>query len=604
MNMELLAGDIEKRQLSSLLKILAVLVLKLRGQRIKDDLKPIADTQLKDAKSFLKKMGCDLSLFDNMYTNILKKSDTVYPLAEAFVKDFRKQIRIKNLANDIDSLTVKNKEVMGFILTLISSPDSASAYSSLQRKISNLGDTNITKRFIELHTETGQSPNAIRKQIEALVLKLVGRKNSMALTAEENKKYVDNDDKKMISKLRSSYSEAVRQTVKQIVLDSGEPRLPVSRIIKNLNDSGTGVTPYPTAFTKSKHIYVNLDAQMCNVKGDILNQKSLSPTFTFELNPDYDPEYDPNNPDTVRSKKKGWVYKVTNPETGVSNYIGTVVKSSTAKGAKFDKLDDIQNSGELENLKKKWRVGLTSKEFEKFETVASYLTEYLYVTSSRIGSEEKGGNTGGITTFGASNFPVSSVKVPRDGSVPAKLKIEYFVKGGHKETFILDPAKAEPDDRVPVTKLIAFIIAKTKGKKPTDPVFTVGPKRIQVTAYTNWLKEHTTLTGHNFRTLRGSSIFLKMEPSLIAAVKRAITAAKPKKVADKTVHDLFKETMTRVGKALGHIRRNKEGVEESTASTAISFYCNPVNMLAFYKKVGVAPPSPVVAAARRANIDI
>lgn len=596
----LLAGELEQKQFNGLLKVLAILALKLRGQAIKTDLKPIADAQLKDVKAILKKLGADQTLFDDLYDNILKKSTTVDPYAEAFIKNLRKRIRETNLANNLDNLTIKQKEIMNYIFTLVSSPESESAYSSLQRRISNLGDPVITKRFIEFHTETGDSPSVIRGEIETLVKKLTGRKG-LDLTADEKKKFADNEDKKTIAKLRSKYSEAIRQSIKQIVLDSGKQYIPVSQVMKTLKNDGTGVTPYPTIFSQSKHIYVNIDGQLCNAVGDVLNQKSLSPTFKFELNDKYDP--------AITTKGKTWLYKVTNPETNLPNYIGTVTRSAQAKEAKFEKLTDLLTSGEIHNIKKKWRRSLSSKpaDFKKMEVVSAYLTEFLYNTSSRVGSEEKGGMTGGIQTFGASNAPIKSIKRPTGGVVPSKLKIEYFVKGGHKETFVIDPAKSsDSQDKEAKEKLIRFLIAKCENKSPDDPIFTLenDKKRLPLKDYTTWLKAQTTLTAHNFRTLRGTEVFIALEPGLVKKVQSAINKAKPKKLPDKTVHDLFKETMMEVGKILGHIRRTKEGVEENTANTSIAYYCNPNNMLDFYKKVGFAPMPAVVAAARRANADI
>lgn len=532
-----------------------------------------------------------------MYSNLLKKSTTVKPLAEAFVKDFRKQRRAKNLDNDLDNITVKQKEIINYILTLISSPESPSAYSSLQRRISNLGSPEITQRYIEFHTETGNQPSDIRKEIESLVQKLTGRKNSMALTADENKKWAENDTKKQIGKLRSQYTEAVRQTVKQIVLSSGKPQILISDVMKQLKARNVGVTPYPAAFENSTHIYVNLNAELCNVNGDVLAAKSMSPTFKFELNKKYDPN--------ATGKGNNWLYKAVNPETGGANYIGLVVKSATAKGEKFEKLVDMLTSNKIEGIKKKWRKYMVGKDLDNFDTVASMLTEYLYVTSSRIGSDEAGGNTGGVTTYGASNFPRSALKIPADGSIPKKVSIVHYVKGGHIEKMQVDPAKSDSSlDKVAKQRLIAFLVAKSKDKKPNDPVFTVKGKRISPTAYNTWLKTHTTLTAHNFRTLRGSEIALTLVPEAKAKVEAAKKKVAPKKLADKVVHDIFKGVMLEVGKVLGHIRRNKDGTEENTANTAIQYYVSPTIFLQFYKDIGYAPPAALIAAARKANIDI
>jgi hypothetical protein len=242
---------------------------------------------------------------------------------------------------------------------------------------------------------------------------------------------------------------------------------------------------------------------------------------------------------------------------------------------------------------------------DDFNTVAAYLTEYLYQTSSRIGSEEGGGNTGGVQTFGATTFKVSSVKKPADGSVPKKLKVSYMVKGGHAMTFTLDPSKSlEASDKAATEKLIAFLIAKCKGKKPTDPVFTVGAKRIDPTAYNTWLKQNTTMTAHNFRTLRGSEVALKVLPGALDQVKKAQAAAKPKKLADNAVHKIFEAAMAKVGEILGHIRRDKEGNEETTANTSIAYYVDPTIQLKWYKDAGYAPNTKVIAAARRGGINI
>jgi hypothetical protein len=590
------SAEKERKEFNSLLIVLAVLVLKLRGQPIKEDLKPVADTQVKDAKAILKKLGADVSLFNQMYDVILKRSATVEPYAVAFVKDLRKRIRETNLTNNLDNLTIKQKEVMNYIFTLISTPDSEGAYSSLQRRISNLGDKTITKRFIEYHADTGDDPANIRTQIEGLVQKLTGRKGQMALTADENKKYADNEDKKEIGKLRSKYAEAVRQQIKKMVLDSGESKVKVATIMKQLKEKGTGVTPYPSIFSTSKHIYVNLDAQLCNINGDPLNQKSLSPTFKFELNQTYDP--------AVTTKGKTWLYKVTNPETDNTNYIGTTTLAAVNKEAKFAKISNLLTSGEIHTIKSKWRSGMNTK-YDEFNTVASYLTEYLFQTSSRIGSEEGGGTSRGNQTFGATNFKVSAVKRPTDGSVPKKLKITYLVKGDHNMTFILDPSKGlESADKAAVDKLISFIIAKCKNKKPGDLVWTVGPKRIDPTAYNAWLKQHGGLTAHNFRSLRGTELALKVLPKALVQVKKAQAAIKPKKLSDQAVHKIFEEAMAEVGGLLGHIRRDKEGNEVNTANTAIAYYVDAAVQMQWYKDAGYAPNTKTIAAARRANINI
>jgi hypothetical protein len=182
-----------------------------------------------------------------------------------------------------------------------------------------------------------------------------------------------------------------------------------------------------------------------------------------------------------------------------------------------------------------------------------------------------------------------------------------MVKGGHRESFFLDPSKPDlfDSDKAALKKLIKFIHAKTQGKNPSDPVFTVKGKRISTSDYNAWLRGKADLTAHNFRTLRGTELALKYLPDAakkVESLRKKI--AKGKRLSDKEIDKAFLEAMQKVGKALGHIRRNASGEEESTANTSIAYYCSPAVMVDWYKKVGKAPLSAVIRAANAAKVDV
>ena len=599
----LLGDETDKKRMGALLRVISVLILKLRGEDIKD-VKPIADKYVDDARLFLRSLGTDPKLFNNMYGLILRKPAMVYPAALEFVKNLRAKLRETNLMNNLDKVSVHHKELLTPLLTLISTPESPSAYSSLLRRVSYLKEPDIQARFIKNFTETKDNSQTIYEQIAALVKTATGRKDSIALTTEENKEFKAGTAKQQdlasqISKLRSAYSEAVNQEMKQVILDSGKETQPVAAVLKALADAGVKKMPFPEEFRKSKHIYVNMNAELCDVQGNPLTLQRVQPGFGVSFNAGYDPA-------AAKDSGNTWIYKWTNPENGNTGYVYTKDRAATNKSEKFSKLSDVISTGDLEKKKASWRKRM-GMDYDDPDTVFAYLTEYIYATSSRIGSGA-GGNTGGKTTYGASNFLVKSVSLPTNGAAaPPKLKVAYLVKGGHKETFVLDPAKGDLDDKdkAALKKLIRFLVAKCEGKKPADRVFTMGSKSVNTTAYNAWLKGKCDLTPHNFRTLRGTELALKYLPDAakkIDALRKKV--AKGKRLADKVIDQTFLEAMTKVGKALGHIRRGADGKEESTANTSIAYYCAPSVMVDWYKEVGKAPPSAVIRAASNAKLDL
>lgn len=599
---DLLADADDKRRFSAMLKVIAVLVLKLRGESIKD-VKPVADKYVDDARAFLRSIGMKPTTFNNMYGIILRKPVDVHPAALDFVKELRAKLRAANILNDLDKMSVHQKELVGPLLTLISTPSSASAYSSLLRRVSYLKEPDIQKRFIQNFTDNNEGSQAIHAKLSAAVKKLTGRSDSIALTTEENKKFKASakhaDTAAEISKMRSSYSQAVNQEMKQVILDAGKKLLPVATVMKALSDQGVKKLPFPEDFRKAtaKNVYVNLDAELCNVEGHPLNLQRVQPGVKVEFNPKYDPK-------AVKGSNNTWLYKWTNQE-GNTGYVYTKDQMATNKSEKFTKLDDVITTGDLEKKKNEWRKSMGTK-FDDPNTVFAYLTEYIYATSSRIGSGAAG-NTGGKDTFGASNFPVKSVGGLREGGTETKLRISYLVKGGHRESFFLDPSKPDlfDSDKAALKKLIKFIDAKCKGKKPSEPVFTVKGKRVSTSDYNAWLRGKADLTAHNFRTLRGTELALKYLPDAakkVEALKKKV--AKGKRVPDKAIDQAFLDAMMKVGKALGHIRRNASGEEESTANTAIAYYCSPAVMVDWYKQAGKAPLSAVIRAANAAKVDL
>jgi biopolymer transport protein ExbD len=600
---DLLADADDKRRFSALLKVIAVLILKLRGENIKD-VKPVSDKYVDDARGFLRSIGMKPNSFNSMYGIILRKPVDVHPAALEFVKELRVKMRAANILNDLDKMSVHQKELVGPLLTLISTPSSASAYSSLLRRVSYLKEPDIQKRFIQNFTNNNEGSQAIHAKLSAAVKKLTGRADSIALTTEENKKFKASakhaETAAEISKMRSSYSQAVNQEMKQVILNADKKLLPVATVMKALSDEGVKKLPFPDEFRKpqAKNVYVNLDAELTNVEGHPLSLQRVQPGFTVTFNPKYDPK-------ATKGSGNTWLYKWTNPTAGNDGYVYTKDQMATNKSEKFTKLDDVITTGDLEKKKDEWRKSMGTK-FDDPNTVFAYLTEYIYATSSRIGSGVAG-NTGGKDTYGASNFPVKSVGGLREGGTETKLRISYFVKGGHRESFFLDPSKPDlfESDKAALKKLIKFIDAKCKDKKPSDPVFTVKGKRVSTSDYNAWLRGKADLTAHNFRTLRGTELALKYLPDAakkVEALKKKVP--KGKRLADKEIDKAFLEAMQKVGKALGHIRRNAAGEEESTANTSIAYYCSPAVMVDWYKEVGKAPLSAVLRSAAAAKVEV
>lgn len=616
----------DRANFNALLKILTILAIKLQGGKIKPLKESIGDENKAAALEFLKKYGANGKLFAALYINILKKSEDVFPHAEPFIADLRKVINSNRIKHDLDSMSSDSKQVLDPVLTLLSNPNSANALSLLNRRIGLLKEPALTKKFSDIYTENSQNlelgddrddsvlekttksgkpkataptaGNAIDKvadQIDQVIYQITKDRNAKGVSAEAKAKAQATPQGKellaQLTKLRKQLTDYKLSEIRNVVAQSPDNIMSSSDLTRALVKRGIKKLSIPPSFQTSDVVHVNLDGQWCDADGRVAIRQGWQADAEIITNPSYSHD----------TPKKNWLYAI---KTGTTkNYVYTSGKVAEKRAANFSKVDDTL-AQDIKSVKAKWRNNMKGKPDDE-KTVYGNLAEFVYQTTSRIGSGE--GMTKGTTTFGASNFLVKHVALSK--ATDTRLVIKYHIaKSSKEETFVLS-AKASDlgsnEDVRWMKALIAFIVKKCEGKNPDDIVFTIGKgQRVNTTRFNSYLNAiDLPFTAKTFRTMRGTELAieaLEQAESEFSRLKRE--AKKPLPAA--TVNALFKAAMNNVGELLGHIRRNKAGDEESTSNTAIKSYVNPKVMIDWYKKVGYAPPSNVIQAAKAAGLDV
>jgi DNA topoisomerase IB len=627
--MLILAELKDRANFNALLKILTILAIKLQGGKIKPLKESIGDANKAAALEFLKKYGADGKLFAALYLNILKKSDAVQPHAEPFIANLRKVINSSRIKHDLEAMSSDSKQVLDPVLTLLGNPDSANALSLLNRRIGLLKEPDLTKKFSDIYTENardlelgddrkdsvptdttvkpkktaptpGNTVDRVAEQINQVIYEITKDKGATGVSAAQKAAAQATPRGKellsQLAKLRKQLTDYKLSEIRNVVAQAPDNIMSSSDLTRALVKRGIKKLSIPPAFQTSDVVHVNLDGQWCDADGRVAIRQGWQSEAEIVVNPSYSHD----------TPKKNWLYKIitTNAEGKKTiNYIQTQAKVAQKRAANFTKVDDTL-AQDIKSVKSKWRNAMKGKPDDE-KTVYANLAEFVYQTTSRIGSGE--GMTKGTNTYGASNFLVKHVNLAK--ATDTRLMIKYHIaKSSKEETFILSAKSSDvgsPEDARWMKTLIAFIVKKCEGKKPEDVVFTIGKgQRVNSSSFNGYLKAiGLPFTAKTFRTMRGTELAIEALEQAEAEFNRLKGESK-KPLPQATVTALFKAAMENVGELLGHIRRNKAGDEESTSNTAIKSYINPKVMIDWFQRVGYAPPSNVIQSAKDAGLDV
>jgi hypothetical protein len=595
--LEQVIGDAKDRgNLNSLLKILAIIIIKVHGGKVQTLQNSIGKQNYPAAVSFLKKFDANSKLFINMYNGMLKTPAQVAALSLLFVTDFRKSTFNTNKSN-IEVIPVSYREILVPMLTLLSDPQNSNALTQLNKKISIIKEPTISSKFGEIFTNLVKdaiSENVTIKKdehhldtmynrIHEIIFKLTKSRTANSFSTEQRQEFRKDSTKAQLLKefdtLKKQLTEVKANEIGAIVKASGKSVLSIKDVIKELKNRNVKYIDIHPDLRSATQIYYDQDGDMTDSKGKEIQRSSAPHDVRITINPKYN--------------GSNYIFQVENKAGPTKVYTKDKVKG--AKAANFAKVDKLL-TGQIEKIKSKWRSHMTGSP-ESEQTVFANLTEYTYQTASRIGSKE--GETAGERTYGGMNFLVKHIT----SKSPSRLVITYPVKSGAIDTFVITTAEDSHIGGISDSKssktLINFILQKCKGKGKDGIVFTVSGNPINYNRFGAYLKGIGFGTAKTFRTLRGTQL---ADTILKEAKEKYVDTGEIK--TQKDANDLFDAAMEEVGNLLGHVRFNKTtGKNEQTGATAVGNYINPSLMIDWFKAIGFTPNAKVINAAKNSGIE-
>lgn len=552
----------------SFLKLLAIVVLKTRDEKVKP-LLPKIEKIRKTALRFGEAFGVFNSKFlDKLLSELFipsKREENVKVLRDKLAKAFKLDIK-----HDHESVTREHMAIMQAILTLLAKPDSSSAYDRLSRFIVELRDRDLSSYFVKSNEKTGGDHSTIMDKIRSFMGK-VGKAGTRLSGDDKNK--LDKSKVKEYNDLYKSLRERMSHDIRALVLESGKNALPVLKIVEKLKAKGYDTVPFHPTIAKSSSVYVDERGFLCDAQGNATNIKNVNPDFTVNINKKYSTDPD------LRST---WLLSYTNPTSNVTNRVYTTIVKAGRAASRFSAIEDTLDPKQIDALKKKWRAILNAPSNANY--VYSLLAEAIYWTAARIGSGE--GKTGDTRTFGLSSIKASHVKKLGQG-----VRLRYLGKKAVEQVHDLTPDMAkDAADKKALLILITFLKKKMEGNKDAYVFADKSGERARSLLLNRYLSSiGSKVTAHKFRHIRGTEL---SKVALDAATQRV---KKSGKITEKAVKQAFLEAMSEVGRKLGHISKDKV-----TPMTAIKYYVVPSVMANWFSQFNIRPIKQVEDAMRLA----
>ncbi len=594
-----LADANARKATDAFIKVLAVIALKRRRVKVKA-LENSYAKYLSEAAAFVKKHKVKSAEFMKMANKLsvlkgetemadgTKLSDRV---AE-FLKDFRPLYR-NSIKSDMDSVSIAQYQILNALLTLLSTPSSSNAYKAISKYVVALKDPALIPFFTLSEDDTGGDAAKLLSQRKELLKKLGGNEKEGLTTEKKLAAAKKNPDAvRAYTALNANILNRYKHDVRKIVFDAKKPWLFLEQVVPALKKLGWPASHmekyYSTTLLETKKtIGINQNAELTDKFGSSIGVTSLPPDKAkVFVNDTYGTD----------EQKANYVFRVQSTKQategkGESAKYMTLDWNASKKTAKWEGIDKLLSSDNLEKAKAKWRAGFKSPD-NAVKTYA-YLAETLYWTAGRVSARD--GASDGKTTSGISSLKAANIKVVS----PTKLKISYKGKAAQNQVHYLDLAglkEVSTKDKAALTELIKYLTLQKKRTNADKFIFTVNTKRVNTNNLAKWLRKVTGIPdfkNHAFRYLRGTEIATR---ELDAVTKKAVALKKSGKLNLKTANALFKEAITPVAVGLGHFLNEKPNV-----NTSIKSYIKPTLMIDWYKNLGLIAPTPVRNALKMMN---
>lgn len=547
---------------SDFLKFMAYAAYMMKNEKYTHDMVEKWKQWGEGAKEFAKDYKVSPKLIDKAISSLpFKWTDA------SISKFFDSAFFMRDFIHDNKAKLKGTKGVKADWLQLINALDtfynsgSDNSYKNIEKYVSKLGSSELTRLLNNTVSEQA-NPKHVHDYLNWLRRHLKDPKAVLMPTEERAKLKGEKLEKfKELNKNNSNSMNALRRN---IVRQYGDPLMPVQEYKKEMAKHGIELWQIPKGFDGK----IDEEGKYYTKNNVAINGLPIG--GTVKMNPQY---HQTKNPSTWVAKGKG--IKQEN-ETA---YYSLEHVNKHRESKKEEALEKMEKW--LPKMQKEWRSELKGKGQSQ---MLAMMAECMYLTSARVGTNENAQSSGG-NTYGLCTWLVKHIRPLANGSIkityrPGKSKISKLNTNEKTNVDISHIIKPETPES---EKLIEYIKKLIANKKPSEPLWQYQGKRINSNQLNAYLKELSdgNISPKNFRTFRGTKLFLEL------------LAAKPpkKNITEKELKAYHDKISQKVGEILGHVKTNKDGVRETTATTAQKSYINPQAQIELYRDRGFLPPS-------------
>lgn len=421
---------------------------------------------------------------------------------------------------------------------------------------STIFPTWVTKGFLkDDNRDQSESSASLRK----LVNKMAGYDEPAFQSTEDAKaaKLAHPDLYQKYLELRREYNDVWKSAVSDIVRSSGMQTLPMQTVERALKKKGI-IHGMPAGFTGK----IDAICRWYDNEDNLLTGVPSAAMFpTVRMNESSDSE---------------WVAQAIRADGTGAGYIFRQSDQIRNKMEKFERVRDFFPI--VDKMRRKWVSLIKNFDPASPETVAAVVLELVFTFSARVGTGR--GSTGGETTYGVSSLLKKHFSESTRGFI---LKYKGKDAVATKHVFNIESG---------IDKTIVEIMyGLAEDKKPNDPLFTYQLKNGDVRPITSQtvnrlfkaLGAPAGVTVRNLRTYHGSRIF-KEEVEKLYAKKASMANGKE-------ATEYLESIAIKVGKALNHVRRTADGVENVTPATALANYIDVTLQVDFFQHYGLPLPA-------------
>ena len=510
-----------------------------------------------EAGDFTKRFGIHKRTWDTIINDVANGNDP-NENTQMFNRIINLATDLKNAKGDMKLEIDLTKQQLGQIndFTLWTLKENENAYNRMFKNVSTLGDTDLTKVFVDDEAELDvKGMESIKGDIQKLVKKMTKR-SDMDLTPEERKKHAGTETYKAFLKAKRELTGVYKERLQQMVRSSGKELLDVDEVRRTLAKENI-VNNIPEDFVGK----INENGWLYTITGKRLKS---NPGGKVKMNPNYDPMQD--NAYVL----EGIPYEGANPQRYYTEDY-TANKSS----AKFTKVSSLIKV--LPRMQKKWRRDMNVR---GAKSIKALIVELVYLTQGRVSSTSA--QTANERTYGITTLQARHVTIKGN-----TIHIKYIGKKGVKQHHII---RANTVHEKQVKQLLEqqldgrsgedYLMEDSNGKRITGAM---------VNKYLTSIGAPAGVTIHKFRHAKGTT-------HAQALLDKSPFNPDDRNYTEAEVTKWFIDQIKLVGAELGHVSG-----EKVTANTAIANYIDPNVMKQFFDKLLVRPPATVMKAIERSK---